>query len=97
MTNENVMWQLVNLSTDSIYLLHIHFNLRMVTAALVVIYSTDNSSRSVAIEAGQLLSVSRSCRAVGLGASVPRHGLWCGRTWTQTKPRLRVGASICSF
>ena len=88
------MWQLVNLRTDSIYLLHICFNLRTVAAALVVVYSTDSSSRSVAIEAGQLLSVSRYCRAMGLGASVPRCGLWCDRTWTQTEPGLRVGASI---
>ena len=44
------MWQLVNLRTDSIYLLHIYFNLRTVTGALVVVYITDNSSRSVAIK-----------------------------------------------
>ena len=73
------MWQLVNLRTDSIYLLHICFNLRTVAAALVLVYSTDSSSRSIAIEAGQLLSVSRSCRAMGLGALVPRHRLWHGR------------------
>ena len=93
------MWQLINLCTDSIYLLHICFNLRTVAAALVVVYSTDNISHSVVIEAGQLLSVSRYCRAMGLGASVPRRGLWHGRTWTQTEPRLRVACqmrtSIC--
>ena len=88
------MLQLVNLRTDSIYLLHICFNLRTVAAALVVVYSTDSSSCSVRIEAGQLLSVSRSCHTVGLGASVPRHGLWRGKTWTQIEPGLRVGASI---
>ena len=88
------MWKLVNLRTDSIYLLHIHFNLRTVATTLVVVYSTDNSSCSVAIEAGQLLSVSRSCRAMGLGAIVPHHGLWRSRIWTQTEPRLRVGTSI---
>ena len=74
------MWQLVNLRTDSIYLLHIYFNLRTVAAAIVVVYSIDSSSRLVAIEAGQLLSVSRYCRAMGLGASVPRHRLWRSRT-----------------
>ena len=66
----------------------------MVVAAIVVVYSTDSSSRSVAIEAGQLLSVSRYYRTVGLGASMPRHGLWCGRTWTQIEPGLSIGASI---
>ena len=74
------MWQLVNLRMDSIYLLHIRFNLCTVATALVVVYSTDSSSCSVAIEAGQLLSVSRSYRAVGLGVSVLRRGLWRGRT-----------------
>ena len=57
------------------------FNLRTVAVALVVVYSTDSSSRSIAIEAGWLLSVSRSYRAVGLSASVPHRGLWHGRTW----------------
>ena len=70
------------------------YSFQCVAAALVVVYSTDSSSRSIAIEAGRLLSASRSCHAVGLGASVPRHGLWRGRTWTQIEPRLRVGASI---
>ena len=74
------MWQLVNLRMDSIYLLHIRFNLCMVVVALVAVYSTDNSSYSFATKAGQLLSVSRSCRAMGLGAIVPHHGLWRGRT-----------------
>ena len=55
---------------SSIYLLHIHFNLRTVAAALVVVYSTDGSSYLVAIEADQLLSVSRYCHAVGLGVLV---------------------------
>ena len=66
---------------SSIYLLHIHFTLRTVTVALVVVYSTDSSSCSVTIEASRFLSVSSSCRVVGLGASVPRRGLWHGRTW----------------
>ena len=86
--------QLVNLRTISIYLLHIRFNLRTVAAAIVVVYSIDSSSRLVAIEAGQLLSVSRSCHVVGLGALVPCRGLWRDRTWTKTKPGLRVGVSI---
>ena len=74
------MWQLVTLCTNSICLLHIRFNLRTVAAALVVVYSTDSNSRLVAIEAGRLLSASRCCHAVGHGASLPRHGLWHGRT-----------------
>ena len=86
--------QLVNLRMVSIYLLHIRFNLRTVAIALVVVYSTNNNSRSVVVEAGHRLSVSRSCRVVGLGALVPRRGLWRGKTWTQTEPRLRVGTSI---
>ena len=79
-TNENVMWQLVNLCMDSIYLLHIRFNLCTIAAVLVVVYNTDNSSRSVAIEAGRLLSASRCCRAVGHGASLLRRGLWRGKS-----------------
>ena len=35
------MWQLINLRTDSIYLLHIRF--QCVAVALIVVYSTDNS------------------------------------------------------
>ena len=69
------MWQLVNLRTDSIYLLHIRFNLRTVAAALVVVYSIDSSS----IEAGGFCQ--RHCHAVGYGVSLPRRGLWRGRTW----------------
>ena len=88
------MWQLINLRMDSIYLLHIRFNLRTVTATLVAVYSTNNSSRLVATEAGRLLSVSRSCRALGRGATLPRHGVWRGRTWTQIEPGLSIGASI---
>ena len=79
------MWQLVNLRTDFIYLLHIRFNLRTVTATLVAVYSTNNSSRLVATEAGRLLSVSRSCRAIAHSTTVTRHTLRRGSTWTQTE------------
>ena len=61
------MWQLVKLRTDSIYLLYVCFNLRTIAVALVVVYSTDSSSRSIGIEAGRLLSMSRSYRAMGYG------------------------------
>ena len=57
------------------------YSFQCVAAALVVVYNTDSSSRSIGIEADWLLSASRSYRAVGLGASVPRRGLWRGRTW----------------
>ena len=62
-THEPMKMLCGNLS--SIYLLHIRFNLRTVTIALVVVYNTENSS----IEAGRFLS-----------ASLPRRGLWRGRT-----------------
>ena len=78
-THESMKMLCSNLS--SIYLLHIRFNLRTVVAALIVVYSTNSSSRSVAIEAGRFLSASRCCRAVSNGASLPRRGLWRGRTW----------------
>ena len=42
------------------------YSFQCVAAALVVVYSTYNSSRSISIEAGRLLSASRSCRAMGL-------------------------------
>ena len=75
------MWQLVKLRTDSIYLLYVCFNLRTIAVALVVVYSTDNISHSVVIEAGQLLylgptalwGLARQCRAVVYGVAEPGH------------------------
>ena len=57
------------------------YSFQCVAAALVVVYSTDISSCLIGMEAGRLPSTSRSCHAVGLGVSVPRRGLWRGRTW----------------
>ena len=67
------MWQLV-----VHLLLHIRFNLRTVTAALEVFYSTDNNS----IEAGRCLA-----------KSLPHRGIWRGTDapWTLARPNLGYG------
>ena len=69
------MWQLV------VHLfVHIHFNLRTVAAALVVVYSTDSSS----IEVGRFLSASLPCR-----------GLWrvTNASWTMAWQNLGYGVA----
>ena len=66
------------------------YSFQCVATALVVVYSTDSSSRSIAIEAGRLLSAFRSYHAVGLGASVPRRGPWCvsAAPWAMARQNL---------
>jgi len=63
------------------------YSFQCIAATPVVVYSTDSSSRSIASEAGRLLSVSTSGRAVGYGAAEPATSPVSASVVTTSSPR----------